>query len=85
MNVNVCILCMFEDTASLCTAPIVCSKNWYVGSQDYQSGFCSFGIFVYNRATVCRRQNIFKIVVHVIIIDQCYQTAVRRNRGNGDL
>ena len=32
MNMNVC---MFEDTASLCTPPIVCSKNWYVGSQDF--------------------------------------------------
>ena len=30
---------------------------------------------VYNKAIVYKRQNVLKVVVHVIIIDQCNQTA----------
>ena len=32
-----------------------------------------FGPIVYNRAIVHKRQNFLKVVVHVIIIDQCNQ------------
>ena len=34
-----------------------------------------FGSIVYNRAIVYKRHNFLKVVVHVIIIDQCNQTA----------
>ena len=34
-----------------------------------------FGSIVYNRAIQYKRQDFLKVVVHVIIIDQCNQTA----------
>ena len=34
-----------------------------------------FGSIVHNRAIVYKHQNFLKVVVHVIIIDQCNQTA----------
>ena len=34
-----------------------------------------FGSIVHNRAIVYKRQHVLKVVVHVIIIDQCNQTA----------
>ena len=33
------------------------------------------GSIVYNRFIIYKRQNFLKVVVHVIIIDQCNQTA----------
>ena len=43
------------------------------------------GAIVYNRAIVYKRLNFFNTVGHVIIIDQCNQTSVRRHLGNGYL
>ena len=35
-----------------------------------------FGSTVYSRAIAYKRQNFIKVVVHMNIIDQCYQTTL---------
>ena len=37
--------------------------------------FNRFGSIVYNRSIVFKRQKFLKVVIHVIIIDQCNQNA----------
>ena len=55
-----------SDT-SCCTAVIPSHVTMIFGSLT--------GSIVYNRAIVYKRQKFLKLVVHVIIIEQCNQTA----------
>ena len=41
----------------------------------FNTEFTIIRSIVYNRAIRYKRKNFFKVVVHVIIIDQCNQTA----------
>ena len=42
-----------------------------------------FGLIVYNRAIVYKRQNFFKVVVHVIALTNVIKLHVRQNPGIG--
>ena len=45
------------------------------GSTVFRVHQAIIGSILYNRAIIYKRQNFLKIVIHVIIIDQCNQTA----------
>ena len=46
-----------------------------INPQQNSATWKILGSIVYNRAIVYKHQNFLKVVVHVIIIDQCNQTA----------
>ena len=50
---------------------LVLSAKWQ--PQKVSLYFIIFGSIVYNLATVNKRQNFLKVVVHAIIMDQCDQ------------
>ena len=81
-DVNPHILRMLKGTFSLgavriCSRCISClcefNTLWFLNDLFYSFVVCYFifGSIVYNRAIVYKRYNFLKVVVHVIIIDQC--------------